>query len=138
MFLFILLPKQILTTIEKLIDFTTLYGILFFYLLYNARWLLSKTSLIFYLNTSHLMVFMYAIASIENGWWSDVTIIVWGSTVKLVTEDKSIQNKIELAKQKGIIVSACITCATELGVVDKLIDLGIEVIQCGSNLTQLI
>lgn len=89
-------------------------------------------------DTAHLMVFMYAINGLSAGWWEEVTVIIWGASTKLVAEDKGIQGKIEMAKYQGVHVSACIACATEFGVVEKLKELGIEVIPWGEPLTNLI
>lgn len=88
--------------------------------------------------TAHLMVFMYAINSLTNHWWDEVKIIIWGSSAKLVAEDTTIQYKIELAKNQGVELSACIACATQYGVVNKLKELGIEVIPWGEPLTELL
>ncbi|MDW7657926.1 MAG: DsrE family protein, partial [Bacillota bacterium] len=76
-------------------------------------------------NTAHFMVFMYAINALTKHWWDEVTVIVWGASAKLVAENKAIQDKIEMAKHQGVKVSACIACATQLGVVDKLKELGL-------------
>lgn len=89
-------------------------------------------------NTAHLMVFMYAINSILRGWWDEVTIIIWGPSARLVAENKGIQDKIQMAKDQGVHVSACIACATEYGVVDKLRSLDLEVIPWGEPLTEII
>lgn len=88
-------------------------------------------------DTAHLMVFMYAINALTKGWWDEVTIIVWGASAKLVAENESIQDKIHLALHQGVKVSACIACASQLGVVDELLALGLEVIPWGQPLTDL-
>lgn len=89
-------------------------------------------------NTAHLMVFMYAINSLTKDWWDEVTIIIWGASAKLVAEDKSIQDKIEMAKSRGVHVSACINCAAQFGVVEKLRELDLEVVSWGQGLTELL
>lgn len=89
-------------------------------------------------NTAHLMVFMYAINGLTAGWWEEVTVIIWGASAKLVATDKGLQDKIAMAKQRGVHVSACIACATQFGVVDDLKALDIELIPWGEPLTQLI
>ena len=88
-------------------------------------------------DTAHQMVFMYAINALINGWWDEVTVIVWGASAKLVAEDASIQDKIQLAMHHGVKVSACIACATQLGVMVQLLALGLEVIPWGLPLTEL-
>ncbi len=88
--------------------------------------------------TAKLMVFMYAEAAKTRGWWENVKIVVWGSTAKLVAENKEIQEQLLDLKSKGVEISACIACAKELGVVDELSELGIEIISWGPPLTELI
>lgn len=89
-------------------------------------------------STAHTMVFMYAINSKLNGWWDEVDVIIWGSSAKLVAEDIAIQEKIKIAMQAGVNVLACISCATQFNVVEKLQDLGIEVKAMGQPLTEII
>ena len=52
--------------------------------------------------TAEKMVFMYGINSKRNKWWDDVTIILWGTTVQLVNENKKIQGLIEEGKLEGV------------------------------------
>jgi hypothetical protein len=88
--------------------------------------------------TAKLMVFMSAEAALAKNWWDGVQIIIWGATAKLVAENKDIQDKLLDIKAKGVQVSACIACATELGVVKELSELGIELKPWGPPLTDLI
>jgi hypothetical protein len=88
--------------------------------------------------TAKLMVFMYAEASKTRGWWDKVKIVVWGATAKLVAENKEIQDQLLDIKSKGVEISACIACARELGVIEQLTALGIELISWGPPLTELI
>lgn len=90
------------------------------------------------LDTSELMVFMYATNSMIHHWWKDVTIIIWGATAKLVAENEKIQERIKIASQAGVKFSACAACAKKLGVEAQLKELGLEVIYWGEPLTQLI
>ncbi len=90
------------------------------------------------LDTSKLMVMMYAKNSMLRKWWEEVTVIVWGATARLAAENPAIQEEIHLAMQAGVKFSACIACARELGVVDELEALGIEVKSWGPPLTELL
>lgn len=81
---------------------------------------------------------MYATNSMLNHWWDEVTVIIWGATAKLVAENKSIQGKIEVARQAGVHFSACKACADQLGVTDLLSSLGIEVVYWGEGLTEIL
>lgn len=88
--------------------------------------------------TAEKMVFMYTINSLVHGWWEKVTLIVWGATPKLVSEDATIQAKIKEAQQAGVHVTACKACADQLGVTQALEDMKIEVKYWGQPLTELL
>ena len=90
------------------------------------------------IDTARLMVFMYAINAMRKKWWDEVTIIIWGSSAKLVAENIIIQDELKKAQANGVKVSACIACATELNVVDILKEFDIEVIAWGKPLTDII
>ena len=87
---------------------------------------------------SEKMVFMYGINSLIHDWWDKVTLIIWGATAKLVTEDINIQKKIKEALDAGVHVTACKACADQLGVTEELRKLNIEVIYWGEPLTKLL
>ena len=88
--------------------------------------------------TAELMVFMYAIFTKEQKMWDDITIIVWGATVQLVKENQKIQNFIKKTQKAGVHVSACRSCADQLGATDALENLDIELIYWGEPLTKII
>ena len=84
------------------------------------------------------MVFMYALNSKLRKWWDEVIIIVWGGSTKLIAENKQIQDKIKDLIKEGVEFSACKACAEQLGAVDVLEKLGIEVKYWGQPLTDII
>ncbi|HKM20474.1 MAG TPA: DsrE family protein [Lachnospiraceae bacterium] len=88
--------------------------------------------------TSENMVMMYATNSIKNDWWDKVTVIIWGAPQKLLIENEVIRTKCELARHVGVEFSACQACAINLGTLDKLNEMSIEVIKWGQKLTELI
>jgi hypothetical protein len=88
--------------------------------------------------TAEKMVFMYTINSLKNGWWEEVTLIVWGAPAKLVSEDMNIQIKIKEALDAGVHVTACKACTDQLGVTEIIEKLGIEVIYWGTPLTEIL
>jgi len=87
---------------------------------------------------AHTMVFMYAINAKTRGWWKDVDVIIWGPSTKLVAEDGGVQERIKLAQQAGVNILACVACATQLGVVEKLKSLNITVKAMGEPLTEIL
>ncbi len=88
--------------------------------------------------TAELMVFMYTTNSLLQDWWEKVTLILWGASVKLVSENGDIQQKVKEALDAGVHITACKACADQLGVSDDLKKLGIEVIYWGEPLTKII
>ena len=88
--------------------------------------------------TAEKMVFMYAINSLVYGWWQMVTLIIWGATAKLVSEDETIQEKIKEALDAGVRITACKACTDELGVTETLEKLQIEVKYWGQPLTEVL
>ena len=88
--------------------------------------------------TAEKMVFMYTINSLTHGWWEKVTLIIWGATAKLVSEDIGIQKKIKEALDAGVHITACKACADQLGVTEALEKLDIEVIYWGAPLTEIL
>ena len=82
------------------------------------------------------MAFMYTLNSKRFKWgWKNVTLIVWGPSAKLLTEDKELQEHIIDMKEKGVKILACKKCSDEYGVSDALKKLGIEVKYTGKPLT---
>jgi len=90
------------------------------------------------LNTSQLMVMMYATNSMTHALWDNLTVILWGAPVKLAAENEIIQEEMKLAQHVGVKFSACTNCARRLGVSEKLEALGIEIVPWVDPLTELI
>lgn len=90
------------------------------------------------MDTSLRMVMMYATNSMIEHWWEDVTVIIWGATARLAAENDQIQEAIKVAMNVGVKFSACMACARQLGVVEKLESMGIEVKGWGKPLTELL
>ncbi len=88
--------------------------------------------------TSEKMVFLYGLNSKLRGWWENVTIIAWGAPAKLIAENRDIQELVKGTLDKGIHVTACKACAEQLGVVEILTEIGIEVIYWGEPLTKIL
>ena len=78
---------------------------------------------------------MYTHAAKRNGWFDEVILIVWGSSSRLLAEDKQLQEKVLAMKKDGVILEACIACAEMLGVADELEELGLDVKGMGVPLT---
>lgn len=88
--------------------------------------------------TSEKMVFMYGINARRKDLWEEATIIIWGATAKLVSENKLMQDLIEEAQLEGVHITACKACADQLGVTGKLETLNIEVIHQADPFTKIL
>ena len=88
--------------------------------------------------TSEKMVMMYATNSLLKDWWGAVTVIIWGATAKLVAENALIQDKLKAAQAAGVQFSACKACSDQLGVTDKLEEMGVETKYWGQPLTEIL
>lgn len=84
------------------------------------------------------MIAMYAINSIKEGWWKNVTLIIWGPSAKLTSTDSQIQTEIREMLNAGIKVQACKACADIYNVSEILNKIGIEVKYMGEPLTHLL
>ena len=84
------------------------------------------------------MVFMYAFKAQKNGWWDQVTLLVWGPSSKLSSENTEIQESLKKMKDQGVELLACKGCADRYGVSAKLEELGIEVKYTGTYLSDFI
>jgi len=79
---------------------------------------------------------MYAHAAKEYGWFADVHLVVWGPSQRLLVGDPTIQTKVKAMQEDGVVVEACVACATKLGLVDQIKALGYEVKGMGKPLTK--
>lgn len=78
---------------------------------------------------------MYTHAAKTAGWFSEVTLIIWGPSAKLTAENLKIQEKLKSMQNDGVEIQACIACASAYGVVEELKDLDFEVKGMGKPLT---
>lgn len=81
------------------------------------------------------MVFMYTLNAKKRGWWDDITLVVWGPSAKLLTEDEELQGYMEKIMDAGVTVRACKGCSDQYGITEKLEALGITVVYIGKELT---
>ena len=89
-------------------------------------------------DTAEKMVFMYAYNAKMRKWWDEITVIIWGGSAALVSENEVIQKKVKEMIEAGVHVSACKACADQLGAAEKLESMGIEVKYWGEGLTQIL
>ena len=85
--------------------------------------------------TAERMVLMYAHAAKTNGWFEEVTLIIWGPSAKMVAENINIQEKLKLMQDDGVEIRACIVCANMYEVTENLKAMGLDVQGMGKPLT---
>ena len=81
---------------------------------------------------------MYGGNGLRKGWWKEVEIIIWGATALLSAENDDIKGRIRELISDGVKFSACRACAEQLGVVDQLEAMGVDVIYYGEPLTEIL
>lgn len=79
---------------------------------------------------------MYTHAAKKYGWFAEVRLVVWGPSQRLLAGDPALQAKVKAMQSDGVIVEACIACATKLELVDTIREMGIEVRGMGVPLTE--
>lgn len=84
------------------------------------------------------MVFMYTYNAKAQGWWKDITFIIWGHSTKLLSVDIEVREHIQKMIEAGVEVVACKACADSYGVSDNIAALGIEVRYMGLPLTEYV
>lgn len=84
------------------------------------------------------MVFMYTYNAMTRGWWDDITLVVWGPSAKLLTEDEELQDYMKRIMEAGVTVKACRGCSDQYGISGELEELGITVLYIGEELTDYI
>jgi len=84
------------------------------------------------------VAFMYTLNAKRQGWFDQVTLIVWGPSAKLLAEDGELQGAVKSMAREGIELLACKACAESYGVVDQLGALGVEVKYMGQPLTEML
>ncbi len=81
------------------------------------------------------VAFPYAFNSAKREWFDDVVFVIWGPSAKLAAKNKKAQEYLIKMKEAGVKLQACLACADNYGVTQKLRDLGIEVKYMGSPLS---
>lgn len=86
-------------------------------------------------DTAIHMLSMYAINARAHGWWQEVNVIIWGASANLAATDPEVQSRIDEMISHGVNIEACKACSDNLGVTEKLTDMGANVRYMGQALT---
>lgn len=81
------------------------------------------------------MALMYAKNARLQGWWDKVSLIVWGPSARLLSQDSELQAEVEECAAAGVRLQACKACADRYDVAPELARLGFEVIYIGQAMT---
>ena len=84
------------------------------------------------------VAFMYTHNAKLRGWFDEVTLIVWGPSSKLLSEDQELQESVKEMAEAGVEVVACQACADSYGVSDVLREMGVDVKYMGMPLTEML
>ena len=87
-------------------------------------------------DVAHRVCLMYAHAAKTNAWFSDVHLIIWGPSQRILVGDKDLKAKIARMSEDGVVIEACIACANTFGLVEELRGLGLPVRGMGGPLTE--
>lgn len=83
------------------------------------------------------VAFPYILNSKLREWWEDITLVVWGPSTKLLSNDIELQNYIK-KRESGVTIEACKACADHYGLSGKIEELGINVRYMGEATTEYI
>jgi hypothetical protein len=86
-------------------------------------------------NVAERVALMYTHAAKTAGWFENVTLVVWGPSAKLISENSNLQQKVKEMQKDGVLIEACVVCADSYGVSDALRSLGFDVKPMGKPLT---
>ena len=87
---------------------------------------------------AHRVCLMYTHAAKQQKWFDEVILIVWGPSARLLAADKDLQSKVIAMAKDGVILQACVVCADQYGVSDRLRKLGFDVKPMGKPLSDML
>lgn len=87
---------------------------------------------------AHKVCFMYTHNAKKQGWFEQVTLIVWGPSANLLAKDEALQDKVRAMIADGVVLEACKACSDSYGASEALSDLGVDVKYMGVPLTTML
>ncbi|XOB61857.1 DsrE family protein [Campylobacterota bacterium DY0563] len=84
------------------------------------------------------MVLLYAHNAKLKGWMEEVSVLVWGASQKLISQDKEIQEKVKAMIDDGVKVTACLKCAENMQIAEGLEACNIDIYYTGELLSDWI
>lgn len=71
----------------------------------------------------------------ERNYWQEAILMVWGASVRLLAQNKTLQEKVKKIQASGVKVCACVACVSEYGVKDIYDCMNIEIVHTGVVMT---
>jgi len=87
------------------------------------------------MDTVENMICLYALNAKKKGFFDEVTLLVWGASQRLLSEDESIKAKVKEMIEAGVKVVACKKCSENMGIEENLQSCGVDVFYTGELLT---
>ncbi len=82
------------------------------------------------------LVLLYGSVMLERKYWDEATIMIWGPSAKLLTQDSALQEQMKVVQNSGVKFNCCVVCSDDYGVSEQLSALGVELIHTGEMLTE--
>ena len=82
------------------------------------------------------LVYVYGLNSKRMKWWSEVELLIWGPSSKLLSENEELQKNVKEMADQGVVLTACKWCADQYEVSEKLTEIGVDVKYMGKPLTE--
>ena len=87
------------------------------------------------IEVANKLVLLYSGVILPREYWDEAILMIWGPSAKLLSDDKTLQNKVKEIAKTGVKLQACVVCTDDYGVSDKLASLGVELTHTGEMLT---
>ncbi len=81
------------------------------------------------------MICQYALNAKSKGWFDEITILVWGASQQVLSEDKEIQEKVKEMFDIGIKIIACKKCAENMYIEKHMKECDVDVFYTGELLS---
>lgn len=81
------------------------------------------------------MVLMYTYYAGKQGWWKDVTLIIWGPSQKLALSNPDIRDQLRRMQEIGVRIEVCKACSDRYGITDELAGCSYDVKYMGEPLS---
>lgn len=86
-------------------------------------------------DTFENLLYTYVSEAVSEGWFDEVTIISWGASQIMLSEDNLVKEKIKMLSKQGVKVIACKKSYENMYVEKKLAEIDIEMIYAGEFLS---